>query len=1259
MKHALQFTWLAYLACCLLILCGLSSQLHAQDTGWGLHKRMFAVPVPKKVVIDGKLGEWDMSGALTVYVMAATKEVQSGRVAVMYNADALYLGGEVRDPSPLMNRHSPEAEGDFAWDADSFQFRLVLDPKAGYPVNATTWDRTKNEQLVHLLLWNYTDRQEPNLQLVSGMTGALLPGAEKFGVMPKKSFNGVYRLAEDKRGYTFEYRIPWTTLGAKQPLHGGDVVAATMQFNWGRPDGLKTAGISAWGYDLMAYPGFPYQNAGCWGKLIIAKTGNLPRDLVDEGMPPEKPLPLSFEYDLPEEGQVSLTLFNAQHEAVRTLAAAAPRLGGHMVEKWDGLDTLNQPLPPGAYTWKGLYHQPLTTKHVLSVHNSGQPAWKTDDNTGGWGGDHGAPSGICAAGDDLVMAWNAAEAGWGVIRTNGEGKKRWGILHSVTDVATDGTRIFAVEGNEVRCYDLKDGRPIPYGNGAAYLAPPDGDPKTHGIGGVAFSNGSVFSSYPARNMIAVYDAKSGAFQRALTLPVPGALAARPDGSLVAISDGKLVLIVDGAVTPLATEHLDTPAGLALAADAIYVANTGTLQNISVFTPAGQFLRSIGKAGGRPAIGRFDPAGMLQPRGMALDTKGRLWVMECIDSPKRVSVWEPKTGTLVKEFFGDAHYSSFIWMDPEHPDEVYCDGTLWTIDLDKKTSYPKSTAWRQRDPNMPGDLSTHGGGLHIFTAKNGRQYGYASDSKHSSVLFIRDGDAYTPLLAFLSGHGIGGWKEESIPYPAVAPTFRDPDLNRKYPWGTTVPWVDANGDGMMQPGEIGAPLSPLAVQNFASVDRDLNLWTHNGVVFRPLRIEANGRPVYDFTKAETVKYPCQVVGPDVDDGSVCLLTDNPPGGVKQIGFGRCAPDGTLLWGYRGTVAWFHALNLPPQSPGKIWGQTAFLGTAGDFTGFATYFGCHHIYTRDGVCVGMVFRDPRLGGGLGADIIASENYNGQLVKPKEMNRYFTLGGDQDGRITEIFGLDTVKRLPGGTVTITAEDAQRVTQANADYQAKLAKGQRLVLVRGRKALETAQAVSKIANAGQAFQARAAYDEKNLYVQFTVTSPAALVNGITDPQLLFKGGNCLDIQLAADPKADAKREKPAVGDQRLLVSRQNGKTIAVLYRPVVKDFAGQPIVFRTANVESFDSIATIDAVTLDYLQTTTGSFNVVATIPLSVLNWQPQPGTKVKMDLGFIFGNNEGTKAMVRSYWSNNGFSAGVLNDVPNESKLTPKEWGMAEVE
>ena len=146
------------------------------------------------------------------------------------------------------------------------------------------------------------------------------------------------------------------------------------------------------------------------------------------------------------------------------LMASVPRKAGRQVEMWDGLDELGNPLPAGQYTWKGLYHQPVTTKFVLSVHNSGQPPWKTDDNTGGWGGDHGLPFSVCAAGDNMVLAWDGNEGGWGLIRTDVEGKKRWGIINSQGCLASDGRRIFADTyefGAGLRCFDLNDGRPLP------------------------------------------------------------------------------------------------------------------------------------------------------------------------------------------------------------------------------------------------------------------------------------------------------------------------------------------------------------------------------------------------------------------------------------------------------------------------------------------------------------------------------------------------------------------------------------------------------------------------------------------------------------------------------------------------------------------------------------------------------------------------------------------------------------------------------
>ena len=93
------------------ILSTTSASVARADTGLGRHKTLYAVPAPGKVVIDGKLDDWDLSGQIYMYVTSETADMQSARFAVMYDAQALYLSGVVRDPSPLMNRHDPAVDG--------------------------------------------------------------------------------------------------------------------------------------------------------------------------------------------------------------------------------------------------------------------------------------------------------------------------------------------------------------------------------------------------------------------------------------------------------------------------------------------------------------------------------------------------------------------------------------------------------------------------------------------------------------------------------------------------------------------------------------------------------------------------------------------------------------------------------------------------------------------------------------------------------------------------------------------------------------------------------------------------------------------------------------------------------------------------------------------------------------------------------------------------------------------------------------------
>jgi hypothetical protein len=984
-------------------------------------------------------------------------------------------------------------------------------------------------------------------------------------------------------------------------------------------------------------------------------------------------LPLTFEYDLPRDAEVTVVLVNDQGRMVRHLVIQAPRKKGRLVERWDGLDDLGKPLPAGRYTWKGIHHDPITTRYLLAVHNSGKPSYATPDGTGAWGADHGhGPTTVCAHGEHVLLAWEGGEAGASILRTDLRGRKQWGIRTGAKHLATDGRRVFASGGGGfhvctgVECFALADGRPLAFGNGKlnADLPPPSpaagkGKAEENIVSGLACAGGVLYVALEKRNLIALVDAEQGTLRSTWKVPGPRRLAARPDGSLAVISEGKVLAVKDGRGRPFLAEHLDEPAGIAVdGTGRLYVANCGRLQNVSVFAPDGRFLYSIGKEGGRPCVGLFDKDGMLEPGGITVDGSGQLWVAETLNYPKRLSVWEAKTGHLVKDFFGGSQYSTHVCMDPRHEDEVFCHLTVWKVDLDQGTWRPHSTMWRKTAPAVVAEEYLL---QRVFTAKNGKQFAWGGDKKNGT-LFMRDGDRFKPVVSsFGNDRNQPSWPR----YPVFADRARFP--------GGDYLWQDANDDQGVQADEVTrartrvtAPGHVLPAGAFSWVDDDLNIWNSAGLVYRPVRFAPDGRPVYDLARPQRIaafankELETASVSGWVDFCHLGLSVDPHDGSFYTIQNGRYArwtPEGKLLWDYRVVSSLAASLSQPIPRPGQVWGATKPLDVAGEFTGVSTYFGTFHLFTRDGLYVAHLFKDQRLGTS-GPDVLNTETDCGQLIRTEKSGRYLLLGGDTDGRVTEVLGLDTVRHLEG-THTLTPNDVETVQKAQAAFARLRARAQRLSIARGRAALGVASAVTKVVDAKRGFTARAAYDRENFYVSYEVETPCEMVNTIPEPPILFKGGNLLDIQLGADPDANPWRTRPAPGDVRLLVTRQRGRPVAVIYRPKVRGFTGQPVVLKSpTGQEAFDAIEVSDRVRLEYRKTPAG-FSAVVTVPLSVLGWAPRPGMAVRLDLGYLFGNVTGNQCALRAYWSNSGPTAAIIGDVPSESRLEPNQWGTATVE
>lgn len=1259
----------------MLLVTPLAAQAQEQGAN-GRNPRMFALPAPENLKIDGDLSDWDTSGGILSFPALPLRDQRAVTSYAMYDEQALYLAGEVVDDTPMTNRHDPKVNPEKAWDADAYQFRLYLD--STYPGTHTKFGKGREGgyEVAHMLLWHYTDRQEANLQLRYTMSYKNPKHDWPNGIAPPDKFDGAYREWEGKDGYTFEYRIPWDTLGEQFHPEAGDITAANIQVQWGRPDGLKSIAQEGWLKDLMRKPGFPFQSTDVWGKLIFAERGALPAEAGQVGGGDEtvdQPTPLELRYSLPRSGEVSIGLYDQSNVLRRQIVAEAQRDKGDVIEAWDGLDHNGEPLDAGRYTWRGVVSDPITTEFILSVHNSGTPPYKTDDNTGGWGGDHGEPTTVAAAGDRMLLAWDVAESGWGIIGVDLTGDRKWGTKGAATYLATDaaGERFFHAGGRGfakhlgVRVRDSSDSRMLSFGNGDGIAVMPEAAKSNKAaVTGIATVGDKLYISYGSVDLIAVNNASSGELMETWSVESPGRLAIAQDGSLLALSRGNLLrLTPEGEASPFASQHLDDPAGIAVDnAGRVYVTNHGELHNVSVFSPEGEYLTSIGKKGGRARMGTFEPEGMLAPGGCAIDAKGRLWVAETLDFPKRVSVWNTETGENVDQFFGGSSYFGWAWMDPERPDEIYCHNVLWKVDLDKRTKQIVSTIYRRTGPNQPHAPNPDGytGHFRVFTADNGRQYGWGQcGGARSNMIFLREGDEFRPVagvippsvraypaLADLIADQRKQWDEQGVP------GHRRP--NRLF-------WQDLNDDSAVQADEVAVP--PLGRKRgyFDWIGKDLTAWSMDGTMVEPTGFEG-GRPVYDFEQLRRTP----LAGLPGGAGEI-WFDDRHGDGVYRLNEGephtlsKWTLDGQMLWSTGQRLAWRQGLSKPVMQPGDLWGMTMPLTLAGDFTGAATYFGGYHLFSRTGEYIAMIMRPHKAGGGFGPDKTASETITGQLVKPKGTGRYFLLAGDQDGRVTEIHGLDSVEHLEGGSIVLSPHDVDRVTEAQRQFQARAQSAGVLFLQRGKVSLETPHgSVKQRLDEQRAWRAQIAHDDENLYLQYHVESHSPLINQADDPRLIFKSGNLIDVQLATNPSADADREKPAPGDIRLLISRsKDGSPTAVLYRPKVEGFDGEPIVLRSpTGTEPFDRIREIDKVEIEYEQTDTG-FSATVTVPLTELKWNPVAGQTIRADLGYIFGNTTGTNVSARSYWRNNGFSANVIDDVPHESRLQPHEWGLAVVE
>lgn len=221
-----------------------------------------AVPAPGKVVVDGKLEEWDLSGQVTACNdVHAELDVYSTRIALMYDEDYLYIALQFRDWTPMQSRIEPRREYARGWSSDSVQIRFRFPDK-----------------LSNLDCWYYRPRQESVVyRQHGGGNGQPVGGGPERVYRSRESelddgLEQVFRTHENGRDYTQELRVPWAILTARK-MKANDQFHSLFQMGWGerRRDHQITANVAA---GKRIHAGL-WMTPAAYGPVRLAPQGNL------------------------------------------------------------------------------------------------------------------------------------------------------------------------------------------------------------------------------------------------------------------------------------------------------------------------------------------------------------------------------------------------------------------------------------------------------------------------------------------------------------------------------------------------------------------------------------------------------------------------------------------------------------------------------------------------------------------------------------------------------------------------------------------------------------------------------------------------------------------------------------------------------------------------------------------------------------------------------------------------------------------------
>jgi hypothetical protein len=270
------------------------------------------------------------------------------------------------------------------------------------------------------------------------------------------------------------------------------------------------------------------------------------------------------------------------------------------------------------------------------------------------------------------------------------------------------------------------------------------------------------------------------------------------------------------------------------------------------------------------------------------------------------------------------------------------------------------------------------------------------------------------------------------------------------------------------------------------------------------------------------------------------------------------------------------------------------------------------------------------------------------------YFVVGHEHSS-IARLDGLETVKRLDFGSVTVGADALASLPETRVEPGMTTERnilavqlGEKPHVVDGK--LDD-WAGAQWARIDDRASAAVALSQDTLYAAWKTGDPGAVESGPGDIRYQFKRGGALDLMIGTDPNADPHRQAPVPGDLRLLVTRSGGALRAILYRAVASEARPGETVLYDSPIGKVHFAQVLDVTErVRFAASGTGDYEL--SVPLSVLGLgHPNAGQQLLADIGLLRGRAGQTTQRV--YWNNR--DTGLVSDVPSEARLRPGNWGV----